>query len=473
MPPTSPTRPPELRCQYLGEPLLEFADQGLHVDPKTGIARFGPKSLVSKRHPRTVRVGFIGTAETVEAARVWMEHSSKGVAGDAKHPEFPGFTAERGFCSELIFDDEWVAQLTRTEVEGVLNIKNGRERFEEALLLLERKLDLLSRKDRLPDYVVVALPDKLVEKCRVAEYRDPHLGEVHRDLRRAFKSTAMKTRLPTQLLKQGTIDGRVKDHMSKIVWNFFTGLYAKAGGSAWGPTDLTAGTCYIGISFYRPLGTTRSTIQTSLAQAFDEHGDGLVLRGQDFTWNAEREGTRSPHLSEALAYEHIEMVMERYREEMGQFPQRVVVHKSSRFWPEERVGFEQALQKYVGRYDLLALTQQNAARLFPESKYPPLRGTRFMVGDLDFLYTEGFIAELGQFHSMHVPSPLEIADHIGYDTARETLLREILALTKMNWNSARLGGLLPITLKFARLVGDIMREIPPDRDPLTNFKYYM
>jgi hypothetical protein len=50
-------------------------------------------------------------------------------------------------------------------------------------------------------------------------------------------------------------------------------------------------------------------------------------------------------------------------------------------------------------------------------------------------------------------------------------LREILILTKMNWNSARLGGLMPITLRFSRLVGDIMREIK-DWEPLTNFKYY-
>ena len=57
------------------------------------------------------------------------------------------------------------------------------------------------------------------------------------------------------------------------------------------------------------------------------------------------------------------------------------------------------------------------------------------------------------------------------DTPREMLLREVLILTKMNWNSARLGGLMPITLRFSRLVGDIMREIG-DWEPLTNFKYY-
>ena len=36
--------------------------------------------------------------------------------------------------------------------------------------------------------------------------------------------------------------------------------------------------------------------------------------------------------------------------------------------------------------------------------------------------------------------------------------------------SAALGGLLPVTIKFSRLVGQIMREI---REPLPQFKFYI
>jgi hypothetical protein len=36
-----------------------------------------------------------------------------------------------------------------------------------------------------------------------------------------------------------------------------------------------------------------------------------------------------------------------------------------------------------------------------------------------------------------------------------------------------LGGLLPITIKFSGLVGEIMREIPADREPLPQFKFYI
>ena len=48
-----------------------------------------------------------------------------------------------------------------------------------------------------------------------------------------------------------------------------------------------------------------------------------------------------------------------------------------------------------------------------------------------------------------------------------------MILTKMNWNSARLGGLLPITLRFSRMVGDILKELPDGIEPLPNYKFYM
>lgn len=464
-----------IRSQYLGEPPLIFADDRVHVDPKLGISRFGPKSYSPpRRHPANIRVGFIGTADTIATAKVWLEKSAEGVAGDAKHPEFPGFMEDRGYFSKLVFDQDWHAQLFQTEVQNILDIKRSRDRFESLLGLLEDKIRLLSQKDQQPEYVVVALPDELFRKCHVVNYRDKELGEVHRDLRRAFKALAMKYRLPTQFVRQQTLDEREKDHPSKVAWNFFTGLYFKAGGLPWGPTALNPGTCYVGISFYRSLGTKLSSMNTSLAQAFDEHGEGLVLRGPDFNWNADEQGTTSPHLDNILAENLLNLVLDRYHKETGQTPKRVVVHKTSKYWPEERSGFKAALEKRVQRFDLVALdTRQSEARLLTASMYPPLRGTRFTVGDIDYLYTTGFLADLGQYHSMHVPSPIQVADHVGQDTSREDLLKEILVLTKMNWNSARLGGKSPITLKFSQLVGDIMREIPESIEPLPQFKFYM
>ena len=465
-----------IRSQYLGEPALQFADGREHIDPKLGISRFGPKSYSPrKHHPAYIRAGFIGSAETIDSVKEWIITGAAGVAGDDKHPEFPGFMADRGFFSQLEFDDDWKAQLFQAEIDELLKIRRSRQRFETLLSTLEQKLSSLSKKDQPPQYIVVALPDAVYKKCRVVNYRDRHVGEVHRDLRRAFKAIAMKYQIPTQFVRQQTVDGREKDHPSKVAWNFFTGLYFKAGGSPWGPVGLMPGTCYIGIGFYRALGSLNSTMHASLVQAFDEHGDGLVLRGPDeIDWDPKKQGARSPHLNEEQAAKLINYVLDRYKDEMNQTPRRVVVHKSSAFWANEKTGFKKALKDRVSQFDLLSLdTYQSVARLITANIYPPLRGTRFIVGDVDYLYTTGFIAELGQFHSLHVPSPIRVSDHVGQDTPRDTLLKEILVLTKMNWNSSRLGGKSPITLRFSDVVGEIMREIPADREPMPQFKFYM
>jgi hypothetical protein len=163
--------------------------------------------------------------------------------------------------------------------------------------------------------VVLAIPDELLENYRVVDFVDKKLGAVHRDLRRALKAELMKHRLPTQILLQRVseaAEGATNvDHRSRCAWNLFTGLYFKAGGIPWAPSGLQAGTCYVGISFYRPLGDKTGRVRTSVAQAFDEHGEGIVLRGQDFAWDESQFG-RSPHLDRDSAFALVDMVLRPY-----------------------------------------------------------------------------------------------------------------------------------------------------------------
>lgn len=83
----------------------------------------------------------------------------------------------------------------------------------------------------------------------------------------------------------------------------------------------------------------------------------------------------------------------------------------------------------------------------------------------------GRITDLGYDHG-HVPAPIEVAGHVG-DSDLKKLLREALVLTKMNWNAAGFADADPITLRFSRQVGDILREVPADREPLPQYRYYM
>jgi hypothetical protein len=53
------------------------------------------------------------------------------------------------------------------------------------------------------------------------------------------------------------------------------------------------------------------------------------------------------------------------------------------------------------------------------------------------------------------------------------LLSELLALTKMNWNSTELINLEPITLSAARNVGGILRHVSHQRTTQSRFSFFM
>jgi len=464
---------PTLQTYWFDEPELQFAEHHTHVDPKVGINLFGPRSYKTERHRAEVHFGFIGTGESIEAASCFYEKCSRGVEGDTEHEPFPGCDKEVGLRLDLRIDTKASEIITASELQQLKSARLRRERFEETLSLLDDKLRILKLKDRPIDYIVFAIPEELYDLCKTVDYNDAAMGLVHRDLRRGFKVLAMKHDKSTQIVLNRTttdeIVNRQVDHKSVRAWNLFTGLYFKVDGIPWAPSGLDSETCYVGIAFYRPR-SNQSYLRASLAQAFDDQGEGFVLRGREFEWDEEKHG-RSPHLSPEAAQELIDNVVTRYKQERKTFPRRIVIHKSSEYWPEERDGFMAGLRQ-VSQADMVALRSSSRVRLIREGLYPPLRGTAFHCGEVTHFYTTGYLKSLERYPHGHVPSPIEIYGHHG-DSSKARLIREILILTKMNWNSAEFSGAMPITLRFAGLVGDILREMPEGFEPSPKYKFYM
>ncbi len=60
------------------------------------------------------------------------------------------------------------------------------------------------------------------------------------------------------------------------------------------------------------------------------------------------------------------------------------------------------------------------------------------------------------------------------DESPEVLCKEILGLTKMNWNNTQLDGKYPITIACARKVGQIMKySTQEDPEPQIRYSFYM
>lgn len=70
----------------------------------------------------------------------------------------------------------------------------------------------------------------------------------------------------------------------------------------------------------------------------------------------------------------------------------------------------------------------------------------------------------------HIPVPLEV---LGAEDDFDGAVKDLLALSKMNWNSAASFASLPISLSFARKVNGVMAEIPRNSDPNPSFRFYM
>lgn len=122
--------------------------------------------------------------------------------------------------------------------------------------------------------------------------------------------------------------------------------------------------------------------------------------------------------------------------------------------------------------DLLSL-RKSLTRFFRRKPNPPLRGTSIRLDDLHaLLYTQGSVDFYRAYPGLYVPRPLKVQ----FDKTERSLtylLLEILALTKMNWNSTRFVNAEPITLAAARNVGDILRYVAGSDPIQARYSYYM
>jgi hypothetical protein len=92
--------------------------------------------------------------------------------------------------------------------------------------------------------------------------------------------------------------------------------------------------------------------------------------------------------------------------------------------------------------------------------------------DRHTLFTRGSIDFYGVYPGMYVPVPIGLRFRM-VDHDPDYLAREILALSKMNWNQSQLDGRLPITLRAAHQVASILKHLPPDAILAPRYAHYM
>lgn len=479
-----------MKLHFIDEPELEFAGGGRHIDIRHGLTEHGPLDRGVSTAPQTVRVGVVGAAKDVERLRVWFDRCRLGI--EAKQSKrttlfvaFPGF-GDSGTLCDFVIDDRLIDTISAGDVRDIGEADDAKFNTASTERYRQGAADLMEKSNA--NVVLCLLPEEFVRRIdipvtpekgpRSRQRRNHDDSVVWHDL---FKADALDLARPVQVVRPATYGGdvhhftrdgtAVKDMQDEATraWNFFCALYYKAGGIPWRlareSTDLM--TCYMGISFYHDPAS--ETLRTSVAQVFNERGEGMVVRGGPAMLD---ERDKTPHLSPEDAECLLTQAVDAFRREHRTAPARLVCHKSSYFSKAELEGCAAAVKQLrLDAYDLLSLRPSHT-RLYRAHSYPPLRGTAVIHEDGCLLYTQGSVDFYRCYPGLYAPRTLDVQlDHA--EAGEIGLLTELLALTKMNWNSTELINLEPITLSAARNVGGILRHVLYNRTTQSRFSFFM
>jgi hypothetical protein len=470
------------------EPMLQFC-KGTHIDIRAGLATHGAFDRDSGVVPTPIRIGVVGTASTVAGVRRWIANCRGGVKLAKQkrpelHPDFPGMT-KRAYGTQLELAEATTRPISRSEMESALRAKRPMDAVVN--LFLDHARDLAGRGTVqvlviAPPGEVFTLADEPRTPPEVPFDEGSDTGETpsyvpsFHDL---FKARALELAVPCQLSRPSTYDGdatrggvrpgsSLQDEATRA-WNFHTALYYKAGGVPWRlvrrPSAYTS--CYIGTSFFK--STDGDRMLTSVAQVFDERGEGLIVQGGNARID---KNDRSPHLSAEDAQNLLTGALAIYRREHGNTPARVLVHKTSYFDDAEIEGCRAAAQ--AERIEMLELVgvKRSGVRLLRGGALPPLRGTTLSLDErTGLVYLRGSVPYYRMYPGMYIPSPIEFVRNDGESTLTD-LAQELLELSKLNFNNTQFDGGEPITVRAARRVGDILKHVGSERIIQSRFRYF-
>lgn len=469
----------------ISEPLLEFGDGGQHIDPRRGLVEHGPLQPIPGDK---VRIGVIGTAETADGFARFIKRCQTGIEGKSQklanlYPPFPGIGNQNPFRCSFEVEPLTCRIIPEKDISRIVELPKQTEAVGAAAdLLTDLARSMLEGSSR-PDVIVTALPSNLIEKVVNAKSTDDDDEEddVDVNFRDLFKAKSLMLTAPTQIVwptlwdDNAKIHRKLKETLRQVqdpatrAWNLLNAIFYKAGKAPWRlpKSESDFKTSYMGIGFYKDLSGQR--LLTSTAQMFDERGRGLILRGARAQTD---KGDRHPYLDRNDAYDLVLRSIKAYRAHHGHAPARVVIMKTSRFEEGEANGiFQAADEMQVDRRDLIWVSERQDLTLVREGNYPPLRGTFVQIGRDGLLFTRGSVPYYRTYPGLRVPQPLLLRPH-SCDTPMSELASEVLALTKMNWNSTQFDQSKPIPIRAARQVGRVLKHVPFGHIEQADYRFY-
>ena len=378
--------------------------------------------------------------------------------------------------------------ITNNEMSECKKIKNRVSRARFILDIIEERIKSLNQKEPQPDVIIIPISKEIIKMCKKHDTMGDKIILADRrfsinltneqiegdyDFHNIIKIMGMKYFLPTQIILPNTLNLKrqigVQD-LAQRAWNLIVAMYYKAKGIPWKLTELDNQTCYAGISFYREIDETgKSSIGTSVAQIFLHTGESIVLRGDPFDWPLSK---KQPYLDEEQSSKLLEKIIKRFKITHKIIPVRLVIHKSSTFEKDELNGF--LSNKNIDKIDLITI-RNSSIEWFREGTYAVPRGICIKTPLPDyFIFTLGYIPQLKTYPRPGIPIPINVIPY-SLDSIDRLMCKEILSLTKLNWNNADFCDHKPITITASDILGDILSEKRAKKLPLIlpHYRYYI
>jgi hypothetical protein len=498
-----------LPAQLIDEPDLEFRFNERLVDPRFGLSIFGPVDSDAPSHPKNISYGVVGTPRGIELARLFLKAVQHPIVKESKNPRlwplYPGFQA--AFLTSLPEDPTRVHQVDDAQVTTASYQNDAWQRAYGVVTLYLEGIESMKTKEERIDVILCVVPDFVARNCKPKSRIKEGTGirttynqrrgfvrgqttfsggpntEAYKysvDFRRQLKARAMTTEIPTQLVLESTlvvdiegekVEPRSKTHLSDRAWNLSTTLFYKAGGKPWRLSSARDGVCYVGLVFRRTDGLYGNQSAACAAQMFLDDGDGVVLRGDPGPWYSAKD--KQFHLSKDAAHDLLARVLGTYREQFGKPLKEVFLHYRVGINDEEYEGFKSACPIDVKLVAIRIREAHNELKLFRDGTRPVVRGTLLPVSERSgYLWASGFKPFLFTYDGLETPVPLRIDIEYGSSPLIQ-VARDILGLTKLNYNECKFGDSRPVTIGFSNAVGEILVSNPEVKQVSPRFKFYI
>ena len=483
------------------EPSLIFSNNKKCVDPKVGLLAYGPNGIDSEhRKGQIVRAGVIATHSTLislknfldELQRIIPVTSGRRSRSEPWKREFPGLGVKGILGFEIVIDPSATETISVDEEMKALEPNNRKEKIVNAVALYDQKFeDLASSSHPGPDLVFVPLSQRLVQACKDPAMKTDRIVYQKRtmdttaprenfplfDFHHVLKVIAFQRNLACQVVLPSTLDfDKSLQDKATIAWNFTVAAYYKGTGTPWKLADLDDRTCLVGISFFQEMSEDGSAMNASMAHVYVRTGESQIIRGKPFRWENKGKRWREPSLDSENAEKILRDVVDLFHRQRDSKPSRIVVHKTSPFTRDERVGFDRAVEG-VPKADYIHIEAGSGIRFYHDRLgYPPVRGTLITSSTANspvILYTVGFVPALDTYQGSTAPFPLTLRIERSDTNARQ-MADDILCLSKMDWNSADFCRRTPVTTSVSSKVGSILAEMRArDLSPPNPYKHYM